>query len=134
MITRLGHTPIYVLDQDVALDFYVNKLGLDVNTDAPMGDAGRWLTVSPKGQPDFEIILMNPEMTCDPESAAMIRELVKKGKLGAGVFESTDIYKDYEELTAKGVEFKGPPKEQFYGIEALMVDPFGNWFSVTQRK
>ena len=77
---------------------------------------------------------MNPELTCDLESAATIRDLVKKGKLGAGVFESTDIQKDYEELTAKGVEFKSPPKEQFYGIEALMVDPFGNWFSVSQRK
>lgn len=69
-----------------------------------------------------------------PEAAAQVRELLAASPFGCGMFASSDIHKDYEELTAKGVRFKGPPEEQFYGIEALMTDPFGNWFSVTQRK
>jgi catechol 2,3-dioxygenase-like lactoylglutathione lyase family enzyme len=137
MITRLSHTVLYVLDQDVAYDFYVAKLGFQVVTDASMGEAGRWLTVAPKGQPDFEISLMVPEMTTQGEGderAVKMRELIQKGTISGGVLESDDIARDYEELTAKGVNFKSPPTEKFYGIEALMIDPFGNWFSVTQRK
>jgi catechol 2,3-dioxygenase-like lactoylglutathione lyase family enzyme len=137
MITRLSHVVLYVLDQDQAYDFYVNKLGLQVVTDAPMGEGSRWLTVAPKGQPDFEISLMLPETTTQGETddrAAKMRDLIKLGTISGGVFETDDIQRDYEELTAKGVTFKTPPREQFYGTEAIMTDPFGNWFSVTQRK
>lgn len=136
MITRMNHVTVYVLDQDVAYDFYVDKLGFEVRTDASFGEGSRWLTVGPKTQPELEIVLMLPETTCGeaPSLAAAIRDLVAKGALGAGVFESSDVRQDYADLTAKGVEFKGPPEEQFYGIEAIMSDPFGNWFSVTQRK
>ena len=134
MIRSLSHTSVYVLDQDEALKFYRDKLGFEVRTDATMDNGFRWLTVGPKTQPDLEIVLALPEMTMKPEVASQVRELIAAGTFGAGVFESSDIHKDYEELTAKGVQFKGPPEEQFYGIEALMIDPFGNWFSVTQRK
>ncbi|MGV3618618.1 MAG: VOC family protein [Fimbriimonas sp.] len=136
MITRLSHATIWVLDQDLAYDFYVGKLGFEVRTDAKMDGGFRWLTVGPKTQPDLEIVLMlvgsGPMM--DEETAAQLRSLVGKGAVGTGVMETDDCQRTYEELTAKGVEFKSPPEEQFYGIEALMKDPFGNWFSVTQRK
>lgn len=134
MIKHLNHVSLLVLDHEVAYDFYVKKLGFEVRTDASFGEGQRWLTVGPKTQPDLEIILALPEMTMKPEVARQVRELISAGTFGGGVFESTDIQKDYEELKAKGVEFKGPPEEQFYGTEAIMVDPFGNWFSVTQRK
>ena len=88
MIQRLSHTTLYVLDQDAAKDFYVNKLGFEVRMDGKMDNGFRWLTVSPKGQP----------------------------------------------LKAKGVEFASPPKEQFYGVEAIMKDNSGNWFSMTEPK
>jgi catechol 2,3-dioxygenase-like lactoylglutathione lyase family enzyme len=142
MIQRMSHSAIFVLDQDVAKDFYVNKLGLEVNTDASMPNGFRWLTVSPKGQPDFEIILMKVAPSpmeggaqkIQPQDVETIRELVKKGAFGAGVFETADCRKTYEELKAKGVEFLYPPKEQFYGIETVFRDPFGNWFSMTEPK
>ena len=57
MITRLSHSTVYVIDQDRAKDFYCNKLGFEVRTDATMG-AFRWLTVGPKTQPDLELVLM----------------------------------------------------------------------------
>lgn len=136
MIKKMSHTPIFVLDQDSAIDFYVNKLGFELRNDAPMGPDFRWVTVSPPGQPDLEIILMatKPGMAFDEQTASTLNNLVRDGKLGAGVFHVDDIYATYKELTAKGVQFKQPPKEEFYGIEAIMLDDSGNWFSVSQEK
>lgn len=134
MIQRFSHITIYVLDQAAAYDFYVNKLGFEVHTDATMDGGFRWLTVSPKGQPDLEIALMPtaPGPTIDQETSDMLRALIQKGAIGAGVLETADIQKTYEELTAKGVEFSQPPTERFYGIEALFKDNSGNWFSLSQ--
>jgi hypothetical protein len=53
--------------------------------------------------------------------------------LGSGVLETADCKTTYEELKAKGVEFSQPPVERFYGIEALLKDNSGNWFSMTER-
>jgi predicted enzyme related to lactoylglutathione lyase len=134
MITKLSHATIYVLDQDEAYDFYVNKLGFKVHTDSKM-EGFRWLTVHAPDSPDFEIILMPvmPGFMMSEDEAAQMRELVKAGKMGTGVFQTNDCRATYEELKAKGVEFLSPPKEKFYGIEALMKDNSGNWFSLTER-
>jgi predicted enzyme related to lactoylglutathione lyase len=136
MIQRLSHATIYVLDQDSAYDFYINKLGFEVRTDAKMDNGFRWLTVGPKGQPGFELVLMptGPSPMMDQQTSDTLRALIRNGKLGAGVFETADCQKTYEELKAKGVEFMQPPTERFYGIEALLRDDSGNWFSMTQRK
>ena len=135
MIQRLSHTTYYVLDQDAALDFYVNKLGFELRMDSKMDNGFRWLTVGPKGQPDLQIILMKvdgPNM--QPDASATIRKLLTEGKLGGGVLQTNDCRKTYEELKANGVEFISPPKEQFYGIEAVVKDNSGNWFSMTEPK
>lgn len=132
----MSHVSIFVLNQDSAYDFYVNKLGFKVHTDAPMGPGMRWLTVVPPDQPEMEISLMHiaEGMMFTKESAEQMRELVKKGTFGFGVFECHDIYATYEELKSKGVEFKKAPKEEFYGIEALFKDDSGNWFSLGQKQ
>src|SRR5437868_3234857 len=119
MITKMNHVSIYVLDQDSAYDFYVNKLGFAVHTDAPMGPGERWLTVTSKEQPDLEIILMaiKPGMAFNEESAKKMRELVSAGTFGFGVFETKNIQATYEELKAKGVVFVKPPTKEFYGTE-----------------
>jgi catechol 2,3-dioxygenase-like lactoylglutathione lyase family enzyme len=132
----MSHAAIFVLDQDVAKDFYVNKLGLQTKTDETMPNGFRWLTVTPKGQPDLEIILMKvaPGPKLAEQDVATISALVKKGAFGAGVFETADCRRTYEELKAKGVEFVSAPKDQFYGVEAVFKDPFGNWFSMSQPK
>ena len=136
MITKMTHVCVYVLNQESAYDFYVNKLGLKVHTDAPMGPGMRWLTVTTKEQPDLEITLMpiTEGMMFTKESAEQMRHLVKNGTFGFGVFECTDIYATYEEMKAKGIQFKKAPKEEFYGIEALFVDDSGNWFSLGQKQ
>jgi catechol 2,3-dioxygenase-like lactoylglutathione lyase family enzyme len=134
MIQRLTATTLFVADQDEARDFYVNKLGFEVRMDQSMGDF-RWLTVSPKGQPDFQIILMKlaPHGHMDADSAAALRNLIQKGISAAGIFETGDIQKTYEELSARGVEFLSPPEKKFYGTEAVFKDPTGNWFSLSER-
>jgi catechol 2,3-dioxygenase-like lactoylglutathione lyase family enzyme len=135
MIQRLSHTTVYVLDQDAAKDFYANILGFEVRMDAKMDNGFRWLTVSPKGQPDLQVILMQVDgPNIQPEAAATIRGLLEQGRLNGGVLQTGDCRKTYEELKAKGVEFASPPTDRFYGVEAIMKDNSGNWYSLTEPK
>ncbi|MEI9974575.1 MAG: VOC family protein [Ignavibacteriota bacterium] len=136
MIQRLSHTTVFVADQDEAKDFYVNKLGFEVRMDNSMGGNFRWLTVGPKGQPDFQIILMKlaPFGRMSAENADALKTMIKSGLVAAGVFETADCKQTYEELSARGVKFPSPPEDKFYGIEAVFEDPSGNRFSLTQRK
>jgi catechol 2,3-dioxygenase-like lactoylglutathione lyase family enzyme len=137
MITRMSHVTLFVLDQDKAYDFYVNKLGFKVNTDAKMENGFRWLTVNPPEQPDLEIALIAPlngGLGYDEETINAYKVLLEKGALGAGVLDTPNCRATYEELRSKGIVFKSEPKEQFYGTEALITDSLGNWFSMTERK
>src|SRR5207237_6498813 len=97
MITKASHFSIFVLDQTSAYDFYVNKLGFKVNTDAEMGPKGRWLTVSPPEQPDLEITLMaiDDKLMFTAESAATVRELVKAGEFGVAAYRGDDVLAAY---------------------------------------
>ncbi len=98
-------------DQEAALEFYRDTLGFEIRTDMPMTDDLRWLTLSPKGQPDLEIILapIVPGPMFDAETAEEMKALVRRGALGIGVFETDDIHGDYERLSKQGVEFVSPP-------------------------
>ena len=135
MITRLSHVTIWVEDHEEALAFYVGKLGFEKRTDATL-EGFRWLTVAPKGQLDLEIVLMKlvPGPMMDSATLEELRALTRKGALGGGVFAVDDCPAIYEDLKAKGVEFMSAPREQPYGIEATLKDPFGNWFSMTQHR
>ncbi|MGD9739233.1 MAG: VOC family protein [Bauldia sp.] len=135
MIQKISHTSIFVDDQDAARDFYVDKLGMEVRQDQTLPGGFRWLTVGAKGQ-DVEIVLMKLDTapTLSKEDVDAIRGMQRRGVFGAGVLQTDDCRRTYEELKAKGVEFLSPPKDEFYAIEALFKDPFGNWFSMTQPK
>ena len=136
MITRVNHVTIFVLSQDSAFDFYVNKLGFTVHTDVTMGPGSRWLTVCPPEQPELEIALMAIEegMMFKKDAAEAMRELVRNGTFGFAVFECNDLLATYEELKAKGVVFTKPPTKEFYAFEALFKDDSGNWFSLGEKK
>jgi catechol 2,3-dioxygenase-like lactoylglutathione lyase family enzyme len=136
MVTKLSHASFFVNDQDKAYDFYVNKLGFKVNTDATMDNGFRWLTVSPPEQPEMEIVLFpaNGDGSFDDDVKAALKLLLDKGVMGAGVLQTNNCRATYEELKAKGVQFKSEPKEQFYGVEAVLTDGCGNWFSMTEPK
>jgi catechol 2,3-dioxygenase-like lactoylglutathione lyase family enzyme len=134
MFTSITQSQIYVLDQDEALDFYVGKLGLEVNTDADLGFM-RWLTVSVPGQPEREIVLEKPgPPAMDEATAEQVRELVTKGAMGGWlIFATDDCRKTYETLLAKGVEFTDEPTERPYGIDCGLRDPFGNRIRFGER-
>jgi len=135
MIQKLSHTTIYVLDQDASLDFYVNKLGFEVRMDQSMDNGFRWLTVSPKGQPDLQLILMKVDgPNVKPEDAALFKGLLEQGRINGGVLQTDDCRATYEELKAKGVEFLSSPADRFYGVECILKDNSGNWFSLNQIK
>ena len=139
MIRQMSHTNVFVLDQDSAKSFYTEKLGFEPRFDISMGEefegAGqgfRWLTVSPKEQPDLQIVLASCDMGRTPEQAEQLRALVASGGMGPGVMTTDDCRQTYEELSAKGVTFLSEPTERPYGIEAMMRDDSGNLISLTQ--
>ena len=133
MFTSLAISQIYVLDQDEALDFYVGKLGMEVNTDLDLGFM-RWLTINAPGQPDRAILLEKPGAPqMDEQTAAQVRELLSKGATGGHLFFHTDDCRaDYERLKGLGCEFTQEPTEQPYGIDCGMRDPFGNHIRFSQ--
>jgi catechol 2,3-dioxygenase-like lactoylglutathione lyase family enzyme len=133
MLNSITISQIYVLDQDEALDFYVGKLGLEVNTDADLGFM-RWLTVNVPGEPDREILLERPgPPALDDSTAEQVRELITKGATGGWIgFTTDDVRKTYEDLRAKGVEFTQEPVEQSYGTDVGLRDPFGNAIRILQ--
>jgi catechol 2,3-dioxygenase-like lactoylglutathione lyase family enzyme len=134
MIRKMSHATIFVNNQNEALEFYRDKLGFKVHTDAMVGPDFRWLTMCTNDQPDFEFILLEPKpgMLMDEETSTKLREILAKGVLGAGVFVADDCRATYEELKAKGVQFVSEPTQRPYGIEAVFKDNSGNWFSLTQ--
>ena len=134
MITRLNVASIYVLDKEEALDFYVNKLGLEKGTDVRQGDY-RWLTVRVPGQPETEISLEQPGAPLHDEATAeRLRELITKGALGGLVFITDDARGLFETLKARGVtDFTQEPTEHFYGTDMGLRDPFGNPIRILQQ-
>jgi uncharacterized glyoxalase superfamily protein PhnB len=132
---RIANAQVWVHDHDVALDFYVNKLGMVVRTDVTVAEWNfRWLTVGPPEQEDVSLVLMaipGPPDT-DKSTSAEIANLVAKGFAGTLFLTTDDCRGDYQKLLALGVEFTSEPTDQMYGIEAGMRDPFGNSIRLTQ--
>ncbi len=133
MYNHINISHVFVLDQDEALDFYVNKLGLELGADVDFGPM-RWLTVRVPGDPAREILLELPGPPgMDEESGRLTRELVTKGATGFTFGLTTDdCQKTYETLRDRGVEFTQEPTQQPYGIDCGARDPFGNHFRIVQ--
>ena len=134
MITGLNVASIYVLDKDEALDFYVNKLGLEKGNDVRQGDY-RWLTIRVPGEEGTEVSLEQPGAPLhDEATTAQLRELITKGALGGLVFVTDDANGLYETLKARGVtDFTQEPTEHFYGTDMGLRDPFGNPIRILQQ-
>jgi predicted enzyme related to lactoylglutathione lyase len=132
MFTQVGISQIFVLDQDIALDFYVNKLGLEKRTDVDLGFM-RWLTVGVPGD-NREVLLEKPGgPMMDPATTQQVRDLVTKGGAGGTLFfYTTDCRGTYATLLSRGVEMTQEPMERDYGIDCAGRDPFGNHFRITQ--
>ncbi|MGH9919677.1 MAG: VOC family protein [Nitrososphaerales archaeon] len=135
MITGISIVSVWVLDQESAKDFYTKQLGCELTTDFQLDNGMRWLTVRPQGSTGQELLLMDPRHSMlDEETAEQVRSLVAKGALSPGVMATTDCAADHRLLAGRGVEFTQEPAERPYGVEAVLRDDSGNWFSFTQRK
>lgn len=133
---RLSTTQVWVHNQDEALKFYTDKLGMEVRSDVTLPELGnfRWLTVGPADQPDISIVLMaipGPPVM-DAETAEQVRSLMAKGFAGTLFLTTDDVQKDYEVLKGRGVEFTEEPEDRPYGIDSGFRDPSGNSFRLTQ--
>jgi predicted enzyme related to lactoylglutathione lyase len=136
MMIKIAHAQLWVHDQDEALAFYTQKLGLEVRADVTLAEMGnfRWLTVGPAGQPDISIVLMaipGPPVM-DSETADQVRDLMAKGFAGTIFLTTEDCQAAYEELSGRGVEFVEQPEERPYGIDSAFRDPSGNNIRLTQ--
>ncbi|HWX96419.1 MAG TPA: VOC family protein [Solirubrobacteraceae bacterium] len=133
---RIANAQLWVHDQDEALAFYTQKLGMEVRLDVtlPELDNFRWLTVGPADQQDFAIVLMAipgaPVM--DADTAEQVRSLMAKGFAGTVFLTTDDCQASYEELKARGVEFTEQPEERPYGIDSGFRDPSGNSLRLTE--
>jgi predicted enzyme related to lactoylglutathione lyase len=133
---RLANAQLWVHDQEEALAFYTQKVGMEVRSDVTVPELGnfRWLTVGPAGQDDFSIVLMaipGPPVM-DPATADEVRNLMAKGFAGTVFLTTEDCQASYEELKARGVEFTETPEERPYGIDSGFRDPSGNSIRLTQ--
>ena len=133
---RLTHVNVWVHDQDEALAFYTEKLGMELRDDITLPELGgfRWLTVGPVGQPDIAIVLMEVPgpPVFEEETSRQLKELVAKGAAGGLFFSSDDVRGEYEDLKSRGVEFVQAPEERPYGVDAGFRDVSGNHSRITQ--
>jgi uncharacterized glyoxalase superfamily protein PhnB len=135
---KLSNAQLWVHDQDEALKFYTQKLGMEVRADVTLAELGnfRWLTVGPAGQPEIAITLMaipGPPLM-DEETTEQVKALMAKGFAGTIFLTTDDVYADYEQLKSRGVEFSEAPEDRPYGIDSGFRDPSGNSFRLTQVK
>jgi predicted enzyme related to lactoylglutathione lyase len=133
---RIANAQLWVHDQDEALAFYTEKVGMEVRADVTLAEMGdfRWLTVGPAGQEDVSIVLMaipGPPVM-DEESEVQVREVMAKGFAGTVFLTTDDCRSSYEELRSRGVEFSEAPEERPYGIDSGFRDPSGNSIRLTE--
>jgi predicted enzyme related to lactoylglutathione lyase len=133
---RIASAQLWVHDQEEALAFYTQKVGMEVKSDVTMPELGdfRWLTVGPPGQDEVAIVLMaipGPPVF-EAETVEQIKAVMAKGVAGTVFLTSDDCRAEYEELKGRGVEFVETPEERPYGIDAGFRDPSGNHLRLTQ--
>jgi catechol 2,3-dioxygenase-like lactoylglutathione lyase family enzyme len=136
MLKQLTHVNVWVHDQDEALAFYTEKLGMELRDDVTVAEMGnfRWLTVGPPGQADVALTLMAVpgQPVFDDDTREQLKTLLAKGAVGGLFFSTDDCRASYEELKGRGVEFQQEPTEQPYGVDAALRDPSGNQIRMVQ--
>jgi uncharacterized glyoxalase superfamily protein PhnB len=132
---KIASAHLWVHDQDVALKYWTEKVGMEVRQDVSLPDLGfRWLTVGPPGQDDVSIVLMaipGPPVM-DEATRKQVAEVMAKGFAGTVFLTTDDCQATYEEMKSRGVEFTEEPHDMPYGIDSGFRDPSGNSVRLTQ--
>lgn len=134
MFTDIAITPMYVTDQDQALEFYTQRLGFVVDTDVDLGNM-RWLTVALPAAPERMVLLQrigDATATASPDTAGALRELTEQGTTSWMILASDDVDADHVRLRDAGVEIIEEPSTRPYGRDMAVRDPFGNQVRITQ--
>jgi catechol 2,3-dioxygenase-like lactoylglutathione lyase family enzyme len=137
MLKSLTNVTIWVHDQDEALAFYTEKLGLELRDDVTLPELNnfRWLTVGIPGQDvAVSLVAVPGPPVFDEETRAQITNVMSKGAAGGLIFSTDNCKASYEELKKRGVEFQQEPTEQPYGIDAGFRDPSGNQSRLVQPR
>jgi lactoylglutathione lyase len=126
VITHIGNVTVFVSDQDRALDFYVNKLGLEKRRDEAMGPPGapRWVEVAPAGAKTVLVLYKPTEQM--PGASSYERALSSIGTFAPFILEVDDMVATHRAFSAAGVQFEDPPAQQPWGWWATVKDPDGN--------
>jgi predicted enzyme related to lactoylglutathione lyase len=134
MLNKLTHVNVWVNDQEEALAFFTEKLGMELRDDVTLPELGgfRWLTVGPPGQDDVALALMTVPEFFEADTKSMLKELLGRGVLGGLFFTVENCQQAFEELKSRGVEFSQEPTQQPYGIDAGFRDSSGNAFRMMQ--
>jgi lactoylglutathione lyase len=119
MIMDVPLIGIFVNDQQAALDFYSNKLGLEKVQDEPYGERARWITVSP-AEMSIRIVLKKAEKE---HEKAMVGRSDGAPILTLG---TDDVRATYEQLRTRGVRFLGEPYRYPWGLAAILLDQDGS--------
>lgn len=124
---KLSHTFLFVHDQDAALEFYRDVLGLEVRTDETIENDYRWLTVGPADQPEVEIGLSRIGPPVPPTDHEALEALLAKGSLLGIIFKVPDVDAKFDQVRAAGAEVMQEPVDQYYGVrDCAFRDPSGN--------
>jgi catechol 2,3-dioxygenase-like lactoylglutathione lyase family enzyme len=128
MPQNLAHIAVVVRDYDEAIQYYTNTLGFKLIEDTVLSDVKRWVMVQPQGASNGCMLLLAKAAT--PEQTKSIGY-----QTGGRVFlflYTDNFYRDYENYTAKGVEFTIPPHVESYGTVAVFKDLYGNLWDLIE--
>lgn len=121
MQQNIAQIALIVNDYDEAIRFYTDKLNFKLIEDTQLSDTKRWVKVAPPGTNDCCLLLAK---AADEKQAKFIGN-----QSGGRVFlflYTDDFWRDYAKMTAKGIHFTSPPKEEVYGTVAIFEDLYGN--------
>ena len=130
MKQSIVHVALVVCDYDEALDFYTKKLRFTLVEDTYQAEQDkRWVVVAPPGSDGTTLLLARAS---NPEQEKAIGN-----QMGGRVFlflNTDDFWRDYNEMTARGIHFVRAPKEEAYGTVAVFEDLYGNLWDLLQLK
>ena len=135
MLKQLTYVQVWVHDQDEALAFYTDKLGMELREDVSVPEMGdfRWVSVGVPGQ-DVSLTLLSVPgpPVFEEDTRQKVLEVLAKGAAGGLFFTADDIQATFDDLKSRGVEVTQEPTEQPYGVDAGFRDVSGNQFRVMQ--
>src|SRR5437763_12387006 len=130
---QIGYIALVVREYDEAIVFYTEILGFQLIEDSGATDREgrdkRWVLVAPRGSDGTKLLLARAST---PEESSRIGN-----QTGGRVFlflHTDDFWRDYREMTARGVKFRDAPREEAYGTVAVFEDLYGNQWDLLQLK